>query len=164
MPRHGVPHPLHPQVNPLEEILDWSSFSVTVPEGDIDRLDTILTSIPPQRVLEMQGELRCAWPFFLYSQVYGAYAREPSGTDAFSGLMHVLWQRLVRGGRAVPRSGSGFPSPGIARVRGVAALSRPRCFSDKALTCGKSSVAARPPNSTRRSTRTGRRRCRRASW
>lgn len=43
----------------------------------------------------MQRELKCVWPFFLYSQIYGAYAREPAGTDALSGLMKVLWLRLV---------------------------------------------------------------------
>lgn len=128
-------------MNPLEEILDWSAFSVTVPEADIPSLDTILHAVPPERVrgpsrqcplshslpsarpaaplrrdaelsgaclkppflpqvAAMQRELACVWPFFLYSQVFGAYAGEPSGTDAFSGLVRVLWQRLQRGRRA----------------------------------------------------------------
>lgn len=103
-------------------------------------------------------ELACVWPFFLYSQTYGAYANEGAGTDAFSGLLMVLWQRLVRASAGVlpPRSQvhdgtSGSTPSSSSRACVFISSARPDHPSRNA------------PCSTRERNLGGAR-CRRASW
>lgn len=45
-------------VLPFSEVLDWSAFSVVVPEKDIPRLKEILLEIPMRRYLKMQSNVK----------------------------------------------------------------------------------------------------------
>jgi hypothetical protein len=46
----------------LDELLDWSTFSVRIAEKDVDRLPALLAAVSPARLAGMQRELACAWP------------------------------------------------------------------------------------------------------
>ncbi|KAK8943829.1 putative glycosyltransferase [Platanthera guangdongensis] len=71
-------------VLPFEEILDWSSFSVVLPEKDIAELKNVLLSIPLRRYLRMQECVRRVQRHFLW------HAR-PEKYDLFHVILHSIW-------------------------------------------------------------------------
>ncbi|KAG2238134.1 hypothetical protein Bca4012_079796 [Brassica carinata] len=52
-------------VLPFSELLDWSAFSVVVPEKEIPRLKEILLEIPMRRYLKMQMNMKMVQKHFL---------------------------------------------------------------------------------------------------
>ena len=54
---------------PFENVLDYSSFSLRVPEADVHRLPSILRAVPPSRVAQMQAALRLARSRFGYASL-----------------------------------------------------------------------------------------------
>ncbi|GAX85342.1 hypothetical protein CEUSTIGMA_g12759.t1 [Chlamydomonas eustigma] len=49
-----------------ESILDWSSFSVRIPEADLDKTVDILLAVPEKRVKSLQAHLARVWHRFRY--------------------------------------------------------------------------------------------------
>eukprot|EP00854_Cymbomonas_tetramitiformis_P015286 gene15286-18085_t len=58
---------------PLEELLPYDAFSVHVSEDEIPQLDKILRSFNESQIQEMQKNLACVAPRWLFSTIYGAY-------------------------------------------------------------------------------------------
>ena len=75
---------LHP---PLQDTIDWSKISVTIPESDVDRLKSLLVSIPDIKVLNMQKLIAIEHKRFVWSR------GTPVPYDAFHGVMLQLWRR-----------------------------------------------------------------------
>ncbi|CAN0901498.1 Probable glycosyltransferase At5g03795 [Linum grandiflorum] len=75
-------------VPPLFEVLNWSAFSVILPEKDIPNLKQILVSIPDKRYLELQLAVRKVQKHFLW------HAR-PVKFDLFHMTLHSIWYNRV---------------------------------------------------------------------
>ena len=71
-------------VLPFSEVLDWSAFSVVVPEKDIPRLKEILLDIPMRRYLKMQSNVKMVQKHFLWSP-------KPRRYDVFHMILHSIW-------------------------------------------------------------------------
>ncbi|KAL3818239.1 hypothetical protein ACJIZ3_004144 [Penstemon smallii] len=71
-------------VPPFSEVLDWSSFSVTVAENDIPKLKEILIAIPLKRYLIMQTNVKKLQKHFLWNA-------RPVRYDVFHMILHSLW-------------------------------------------------------------------------
>ncbi|CAH8316921.1 unnamed protein product [Eruca vesicaria subsp. sativa] len=71
-------------VLPFSEVLDWSAFSVVVPEKDIPRLKEILLEIPMRRYLKMQSNVKLVQKHFLWST-------KPRRYDVFHMILHSIW-------------------------------------------------------------------------
>ncbi|KAK4769640.1 hypothetical protein SAY86_027790 [Trapa natans] len=71
-------------VPPLNQVFDWSSFSVTVLEKDIPKLKEILTAIPLRRYLKMQTNVKKVQKHFLWNL-------RPVKYDLFHMILHSIW-------------------------------------------------------------------------
>ncbi|XP_010542216.1 PREDICTED: probable glycosyltransferase At5g25310 [Tarenaya hassleriana] len=71
-------------VLPFSEVLDWSEFSVVVPEKDIPRLKEILLKIPLRRYLRMHANVKMVQRHFLWSP-------NPRRFDVFHMILHSIW-------------------------------------------------------------------------
>jgi hypothetical protein len=71
-------------VLPFDDVLDWSAFSVVVPERDVPRLKEILLEIPESRYVAMQSNVRKVQRHFLWHP-------KPVKYDIFHMIMHSVW-------------------------------------------------------------------------
>ncbi|KAK3005423.1 hypothetical protein RJ639_017101 [Escallonia herrerae] len=71
-------------VPPLDEVLDWSAFSVIVAEKDILRLKEILIAIPLRRYLTMQTNVKMLQKHFHWNP-------RPVRYDMFHMILHSIW-------------------------------------------------------------------------
>ncbi|XP_052202674.1 probable glycosyltransferase At5g03795 isoform X1 [Diospyros lotus] len=71
-------------VPPLNEVLDWSSFSVIVEEKDIPKLKDILLSIPLKRYIKMQTNVKMLQKHFHWNA-------RPIRYDMFHMILHSIW-------------------------------------------------------------------------
>lgn len=71
-------------VLPLSDVLDWSAFSVVVPEKDIPKLKEILVAIPMRRYLTMQTNVKMLQKHFLWNP-------RPVRYDMFHMILHSIW-------------------------------------------------------------------------
>lgn len=71
-------------VLPLSDVLDWSAFSVVVPEKDIPKLKEILVAIPMRRYLTMQTNVKMLQKHFLWNP-------RPVRYDLFHMILHSIW-------------------------------------------------------------------------
>ncbi|XP_042503811.1 probable glycosyltransferase At5g03795 [Macadamia integrifolia] len=71
-------------VPPFNEVLDWSTFSVTVAEKDIPNLKDILLAIPWRHYLSMQINVKMLQKHFLWNT-------KPVRYDLFHMILHSLW-------------------------------------------------------------------------
>ncbi|KAL9242776.1 hypothetical protein vseg_016742 [Gypsophila vaccaria] len=71
-------------VPPMDDVLDWSAFSVIVAENDIPRLKEILEAIPLRRYLAMLGNLKMLQRHFLWNF-------RPVKYDLFHMILHSIW-------------------------------------------------------------------------
>jgi hypothetical protein len=101
---------------PLEEILNWDSFSIRMDVEDIPRLHEILEQYSHERVVAMRQAMTSAWERLLYTSYAGvpepyrhtrrpwrlpkSFLGETGERDAFDGVMTVLRRRLAREARA----------------------------------------------------------------
>ncbi|GLI68736.1 hypothetical protein VaNZ11_013227 [Volvox africanus] len=77
-------------LQPFEPEIDWSKFSVSVPEKDIPDLPRILNTVPASEVASKQKRLKCAAQHMFYSSSLGAILGEDGRYDAFETLMEIL--------------------------------------------------------------------------
>ncbi|XP_010434775.1 PREDICTED: probable glycosyltransferase At5g03795 [Camelina sativa] len=75
-------------VLPFSDVLDWSAFSVVVPEKEIPRLKEILLQIPMRRYLKMQSNVKMVQRHFLWST-------KPRKYDVFHMILHSIWFNLL---------------------------------------------------------------------
>ncbi|KAL1194645.1 putative glycosyltransferase [Cardamine amara subsp. amara] len=75
-------------VLPFSDVLDWSAFSVVVPEKEIPRLKEILMEIPMRRYLKMQSNVKMVQRHFLWST-------KPRRYDVFHMILHSIWFNLL---------------------------------------------------------------------
>ncbi|KAJ0232985.1 Exostosin family protein [Hirschfeldia incana] len=75
-------------VLPFSELLDWSAFSVVVPEKEIPRLRDILLEIPMRRYVKMQMNVKMVQRHFLWST-------KPRRYDVFHMILHSIWFNLL---------------------------------------------------------------------
>ncbi|CAK9173265.1 unnamed protein product [Ilex paraguariensis] len=71
-------------VPPLNEVLDWSAFSVIVGEKDIPKLKEILLAIPMGQYLTMQTNVKGLQRHFLWNP-------RPIRYDMFHMILHSIW-------------------------------------------------------------------------
>ncbi|KAK9145991.1 hypothetical protein Sjap_005894 [Stephania japonica] len=71
-------------VLPLNEVLDWSTFSVAVAEKDIPYLKKILMAIPLRQYLSMQTNVKMIQKHFLWNP-------RPVKYDLFHMILHSIW-------------------------------------------------------------------------
>ncbi|PSS11547.1 Glycosyltransferase [Actinidia chinensis var. chinensis] len=71
-------------VPPLNEVLDWSAFSVIVDEKDIPKLKEILLAIPLRRYLKMQTNVKMLQKHFHWNS-------RPTRYDMFHMILHSIW-------------------------------------------------------------------------
>ncbi|KAG6467348.1 hypothetical protein ZIOFF_074821 [Zingiber officinale] len=71
-------------VLPFEELLDWTAFSVVVPEKDIPNLKKILKGISERRYKRMQSNVKKLQRHFLWNS-------EPVKYDLFHMILHSVW-------------------------------------------------------------------------
>lgn len=69
---------------PFDEVLDWSAFSVIVPEKDIPNLKEILLAISMRRYLSMQINVKMLQKHFLWNPRTMKY-------DLFHMVLHSIW-------------------------------------------------------------------------
>ncbi|GIL72456.1 hypothetical protein Vretimale_4167 [Volvox reticuliferus] len=77
-------------LQPFEPEIDWSNFSIRVPEQDIPDLPRILNNVPASDVAVKQKRLKCAAQHMFYSSSLGAILGEDGRYDAFETLMEIL--------------------------------------------------------------------------
>ncbi|KAF5816268.1 putative xylogalacturonan beta-1,3-xylosyltransferase [Helianthus annuus] len=71
-------------VPPLNEVLNWSAFSVSVAEQDIPKLKEILEAIPMKRYRMMQNNVKMLQRHFYWN-------RTPVKYDMFHMILHSIW-------------------------------------------------------------------------
>ncbi|XP_014753917.1 probable glycosyltransferase At5g03795 isoform X3 [Brachypodium distachyon] len=71
-------------VLPFDDALDWSTFSVVVPEKDVPRLKEILLRIPESRYITMQSNVKKVQKHFLWHA-------KPVKYDIFHMILHSVW-------------------------------------------------------------------------
>lgn len=71
-------------VLPLSEVLDWSAFSLVVPEKDIPNLREILLAVPVKRYLKMLFNVKMVQKHFLWHN-------PPVKHDLFHMILHSIW-------------------------------------------------------------------------
>lgn len=71
-------------VLPLNDVLDWTAFSVVVAEKDIPKLKEILLAIPLKRYLVMQTNVKMVQKHFLWNP-------RPIKYDLFHMVLHSIW-------------------------------------------------------------------------
>ncbi|KAK3254589.1 hypothetical protein CYMTET_36194 [Cymbomonas tetramitiformis] len=105
---------------PFETELPYHLFSIRVAETDIPQLPAILDAVTPKQLELMQAALRCVWPRFMWSSVYGASGPETGADDAFATLLLGLRQRRdLQEGLPAPQL---FPKESASIEEQVAAL------------------------------------------
>eukprot|EP00245_Coleochaete_scutata_P017723 TRINITY_DN8844_c0_g2_i1.p1 TRINITY_DN8844_c0_g2~~TRINITY_DN8844_c0_g2_i1.p1 ORF type:complete len:569 (+),score=92.94 TRINITY_DN8844_c0_g2_i1:160-1866(+) len=73
---------------PFSDTLNWSTFSVRVPEAQIPDLKDILSAVPEAQYIAMQKNLRVVRQHFVIND-------PPKSYDVFHMILHSLWlQRL----------------------------------------------------------------------
>eukprot|EP00246_Nothoceros_aenigmaticus_P018171 TRINITY_DN9408_c0_g1_i1.p1 TRINITY_DN9408_c0_g1~~TRINITY_DN9408_c0_g1_i1.p1 ORF type:complete len:653 (-),score=102.87 TRINITY_DN9408_c0_g1_i1:470-2428(-) len=77
-------------VLPFSDVLDWSAFSITVPEKDIPNLKQILLGVSDERYRDMQSRLKYVKQHFLW------HPDSPEKFDAFHMIMHSVWLRRLK--------------------------------------------------------------------
>lgn len=75
-------------VPPFFEVLNWDAFSVIIAEKDIPNLKNILLSIPEQKYLDMQLNVRKVQKHFLWHA-------NPMKYDLFHMTLHSIWYNRV---------------------------------------------------------------------
>ena len=73
---------------PFSHVLDYTRFSVSIPEDEVERLPEILRAVPAARVRAMQGIIRRLRPVFRYSS---ALHNHTYGEDAIPLIAFELW-------------------------------------------------------------------------
>ncbi|XAR70479.1 Xylogalacturonan beta-1,3-xylosyltransferase [Bertholletia excelsa] len=71
-------------VPPLNEVLDWSAFSLVVAEKDIPKLKEILLAINLRKYLKMQNNVKMLQKHFHWHQ-------SPIRYDMFHMILHSIW-------------------------------------------------------------------------
>lgn len=69
---------------PLNDVFDWSAFSVTVAEKDIPKLKEILLAIPMKEYLTMQTNVKMLQRHFIWNAT-------PVKYDLFHMILHSIW-------------------------------------------------------------------------
>ncbi|KAK9805381.1 hypothetical protein WJX73_008851 [Symbiochloris irregularis] len=89
---HGcIPVVIMDDVDPIfATAVDWHSFSVRVPEAQMDQLDSILLAIPPERIEQLQLGLSQVWQRFMYRD-YSLFA------SALNQTRHVYKEDYMTG-------------------------------------------------------------------
>lgn len=86
-----VPVPVTDYVyQPFEPHLNWSRFSVHIPEKRIPKAHEVLGNITVEQYEQLQVELRCAAQHLFWSSIHGGIMNETGAYDAFETLMEVL--------------------------------------------------------------------------
>ncbi|KAI3935764.1 hypothetical protein MKX01_032948 [Papaver californicum] len=75
-------------VPPFFEVLNWEAFAVFVPETEIPNLKNILLSIPEERYLAMQMNVKKVQQQFLWHT-------SPLKYDVFHMILHSIWYNRV---------------------------------------------------------------------
>ncbi|KAK3248433.1 hypothetical protein CYMTET_42103, partial [Cymbomonas tetramitiformis] len=75
------------------DFLPYSLFSVRIAEADIERTREILLEYTSEDIRNFRREAACAWPYMLWSSVYGAFGTEDGRHDAFHALLSILRRR-----------------------------------------------------------------------
>lgn len=88
-------------VLPFSDAIPWEQISVFVPEADVQRLDSILTSVPPEEVLKKQRLL--ASPAMKQAVLFHQPAARPG--DAFDQVLNGLARKLPHGKGAFLKPG-----------------------------------------------------------
>ncbi|KAG2498002.1 hypothetical protein HYH03_004261 [Edaphochlamys debaryana] len=78
---------------PFQPEINWSDFSVHVPEADIPRMHDILAAINFTDYIYLQAGARCAAQHLYYSTTFGEVMGEDGRFDAFETLMEILRMR-----------------------------------------------------------------------
>lgn len=102
---------------PFEDVLDWNSFGVRVPEAQLGNLLDILRAIPPEAVRAKQAALECVAEHYVWSSIHGALGVEDGTRDAFEVLMYALRNKLVGGSLPPIRCGAPIPGAPSAPLR-----------------------------------------------
>lgn len=71
-------------VHPLNEVLNWNAFSITVAEKDIPKLKDILLNIPEKKYFSMQLRVKKVQKHFIWH-------RNPLRYDIFHMILHSIW-------------------------------------------------------------------------
>lgn len=71
-------------VLPFDDALDWSTFSVVVPEKDVPKLKEILLEIPESQYITMQSNVKRVQKHFLWHA-------KPIKYDIFHMILHSVW-------------------------------------------------------------------------
>lgn len=71
-------------VHPLNEVLNWNAFSITVAEKDIPKLKDILLNIPEKKYFSMQLRVKKVQRHFIWH-------RNPLRYDIFHMILHSIW-------------------------------------------------------------------------
>ena len=71
-------------VPPFDQVLDWSSFSLTVAEKDIPYLKRILLDLPLSRYIYLQANVKRLQKHFLWHA-------KPIKYDLFHMILHSIW-------------------------------------------------------------------------
>ena len=107
------------EVPPFDELLQWSSFSLSLPEGapQVGELHTVLARISTDKLRAMRVAMAVAWPRMLWTSVVArvpgeaerrglssashdlSYLGESMRHDAFGALIAVLRKRMRRSER-----------------------------------------------------------------
>ena len=53
---------------PFEGVLDYASFSLRVPEAEVEQLDTLLRAVPAARKAAMRAAMATLWTRFTYAK------------------------------------------------------------------------------------------------
>jgi hypothetical protein len=75
-------------VLPFDDALNWSTFSVAVPERDIPKLKEILLAIPESQYVTMQSNVKRVQKHFLWHV-------NPVKYDIFHMILHSVWFNRV---------------------------------------------------------------------
>ena len=73
---------------PFSDVLNWTSFSVQVSLSEIPNLKTILQSIPVNKYVQMQKNVKQVQKHFLINQ-------PPKPYDMFHMILHSIWLRRL---------------------------------------------------------------------
>ncbi|KAJ1488318.1 hypothetical protein T484DRAFT_1783615 [Baffinella frigidus] len=107
-----------PTVLPFDSTLDYSSFSVKIPEAELQNLPAIIAAFTPAQIEAKQQALSQAWPALTYQRRGGAMQSARLGGSASGGpgagggasgdaapdAMELAFLELAK--HAVPRGGT----------------------------------------------------------
>lgn len=77
-------------MQPFEPEMDWSEFSLFVPESQIPQLHEILESVSKERINQLQAKLWCASQHLFWGSIYGGLVEDDGRYDAFETTMEIL--------------------------------------------------------------------------